>query len=827
MRSWLLVLLVGANMAAAVTVTVAATAMANEAGPVAGVFEVRLSQAQSSATVVQYVVGGTAVAGLHYEALPGTVVVPAGRTQAEVTVVPLFACALDANTVTLAAVSPSPSGPATVTILDADCYRVRITATQSTSSKSDPAALEGALTVSLSSALGVALRVPLVVGGTARPDVDYAALPPFVDLPAGATEARLVVRALAHGCDVPAQGPATVVVTMLATTNVQMVAADASATVTIIDKTPACTLSLRVLAPTTRLGAPAAAFEVRLNRAAEAAVTVAYAVRGTAVPGRHYVPLEGRLTLAPGVTRATISVTALEAPCGDGTDIRTVEVVLAATGDAQAVTLWHDARPCRISVVTASSTAFEVVVEEPLSQDVTVTLARSAQPGDAAEVPEKILIAAGTQRVSVPLLPRPACPATTQSVTLTLVTVNQPTLGVVSGGAATVSFNPCRLVSVAALAEASVLRVSLSSPAPEPVQVTFAVGGSAVAGLDYVALAASGTIVVPAGARSVDVGVTALRGCPTTALVTMELLATADYRVARVGNAASATLALATALHCVPVARDDVAVVSAAATTIVGSVVANDAASRFNLAGANASPPPANYLVTLVTSAAGPALLELQADGTYRFTLNQPLASACPVAQSAPRCELNGFLRSCCVLEYRYSLCETASASGACAQAMLRVALLQPEVNLFASMSVSPTAARVGDVVVVTATLANQGPDAATNAAIQLRLAAGLLLSGAGAGVDPSTLVWRVAAIAPGASVSTTLRALVQPAGPWTASMNVTALDQDTTCAGVLSATVALAGVAPDVAAASTRSGSTINFFFSRALQHYYSVRGG
>jgi subtilase family serine protease len=72
----------------AVTVT-ATTPNAHEAGLVPGVFTFSRGTAGPAALIVQYLIGGTAMAGSDYTALQGSVVIPAGATTATVTVVPV------------------------------------------------------------------------------------------------------------------------------------------------------------------------------------------------------------------------------------------------------------------------------------------------------------------------------------------------------------------------------------------------------------------------------------------------------------------------------------------------------------------------------------------------------------------------------------------------------------------------------------------------------------------------------------------------------------------------------------------------------------------
>jgi len=112
---------------AAPTATIAATtANANETGPTNGVFTITLNRASSSATTVNYTVGGTATSGSDYTALAGSVQIAAGSTTGTVTVTPVDDTTTESSetvVVTLASgtgYSVGTPGNATVNIADND-----------------------------------------------------------------------------------------------------------------------------------------------------------------------------------------------------------------------------------------------------------------------------------------------------------------------------------------------------------------------------------------------------------------------------------------------------------------------------------------------------------------------------------------------------------------------------------------------------------------------------------------------------------------------------------------------------------------------------------
>ena len=100
--------------------------LANEAGANPGEFLISCSGGASSALTVRYALGGTATNGSDYQALSGTVTIPAGATSAVVRVIPIDDRAVELPeivTLTLAAGAGygiGLPGSAVVTIADND-----------------------------------------------------------------------------------------------------------------------------------------------------------------------------------------------------------------------------------------------------------------------------------------------------------------------------------------------------------------------------------------------------------------------------------------------------------------------------------------------------------------------------------------------------------------------------------------------------------------------------------------------------------------------------------------------------------------------------------
>ena len=104
-------------------VTIAQTTDADEASMAAGAFTVSRGTATLGDLVVSYTIGGTAVADETYEALSGTVVIPAGATSATIAVTPIYSAAVQSDVTVIATLAAgaylagSPDS-ATVTVVN-------------------------------------------------------------------------------------------------------------------------------------------------------------------------------------------------------------------------------------------------------------------------------------------------------------------------------------------------------------------------------------------------------------------------------------------------------------------------------------------------------------------------------------------------------------------------------------------------------------------------------------------------------------------------------------------------------------------------------------
>jgi hypothetical protein len=196
------------------TVSVAAGGDAGEPDS-DGAFTITLSKTSATDTVVSYTVGGSATSGADYQALPGTVTIPAGQLAATIQVNAIDDLAIEGNeSVTLRldsivagdsaiAVDSSPASiaiiendvPLTVSVESSRATALeRFSATGSTDGAEPD--LDGLFVVRLNKVSATDTVVGYTVSGTATAGADYQALSGTVTILAGQLSADIPVRVL-------------------------------------------------------------------------------------------------------------------------------------------------------------------------------------------------------------------------------------------------------------------------------------------------------------------------------------------------------------------------------------------------------------------------------------------------------------------------------------------------------------------------------------------------------------------------------------------------------------------------------------------------------
>jgi hypothetical protein len=300
------------------SVTIAATTpTATEAGTVKGVFTVSRTGDTSAQLTVFYAVTGSATAGSDYATLTGSVTIPGGASAATIDVTPIDDASVEANEtviVTLAAAAEYTIGnpaAATVTIVSDDVLpSVSIAATTANATEAGPS--NGVFTVTRSGSTASALTVNYAVSGTATPVSDYGALSGSVTIPIGAPSATITVTPVN---DTLVETNETVIATLSAA-SAYTVGSPSSATVTIISD------DVNTNLPTVTVSAQTATahearrkngkFRISRTGSTATALTVLYAIGGTATAGSDYVALSGSVTIPAGATRADVLVTPID-----------------------------------------------------------------------------------------------------------------------------------------------------------------------------------------------------------------------------------------------------------------------------------------------------------------------------------------------------------------------------------------------------------------------------------------------------------------------------------------------------------------------------------
>jgi hypothetical protein len=338
-------------------------AVASEAGPDAGVFTVIRSGSTASALTVNYTISGTATPGSDYVALSGSVNIPAGAASASLTLTPLQDTGVEGTetvVMTLAAGSYTIGAPGAAQVMIADDdVTGQVISLHATDAVASEAGLDPSVfTVIRSGSTASALTVNYTISGTATPGSDYAALSGSVTLPPGAAAAKIAVSPVD---DLFVEGNETIALA-LANSSAYTIGTPNDATVTLADNdTGGQIISLIATDPvSSEAGLDPAVFTVARSGPTASALTVNYAISGTAAAGSDYVSLSGNVTIPAGASAAEIIVTPTDDLLAEGDE--TVSLTLAAgsytiaTPSSATVTLQDNDSLPTTTTVTLSAT---------------------------------------------------------------------------------------------------------------------------------------------------------------------------------------------------------------------------------------------------------------------------------------------------------------------------------------------------------------------------------------------------------------------------------------------------------------------------------------
>ena len=264
-------------------------------------------------------------------------------------------------------------------------------------------------------------------------------------------------------------------------------------------------------------------FKIGLNAPAPEALTVRYALGGTAQAGADYVSLPGSVVIPAGVSSASIPVSVLDDALVEGRETVILSVVsdpaYQLSSASATVTLFDNEQPT-LRIGASDSTAsepgsdggqFQMMLFPTLPTPLTVryVLGGTAQAGaDYVTLPGSVVIPAGVSSASIPVsvlddalvegretiilsvVSDPAYQVQTSGATITIHDDEQPTVSlvVVDPTASEPGMDTAQFKVVCLPAAASALTVS------------YTLSGKAQNGIDYALL--PGSVVIPAGATS-------------------------------------------------------------------------------------------------------------------------------------------------------------------------------------------------------------------------------------------------------------------------------------------------------------------------------------
>ncbi len=411
-----------------------------------------------------------------------------------------------------------------------------------------------------------ALTVNYAVTGTATADSDYVALGTSVTLPAGASTTTQTLTPLD---DALPESDETVILTLASGTGYTL-GSPASATVTILsDDLATPTVSVAATdTSATEAGLTTGTYTFTRTGDTAAALTVNYAVTGTATADSDYVALGTSVTLPAGASTTTQTLTPLDdaLPESDETVILTLAsgtgYTLGSPASATVTILSDDLATPTVSVAATDNTATEAGLTTgrytftrtgDTAADLTVNyrVTGTATAGsDYVALGTSVVIPAGKTRVTKTLTPKQdnlqELPETViltlkQSPNYAVGTPARATVTITSDETVTQTVTVKATDNTATEADLTTGRYTFTRTGDTSAALTvnYKVTGTATAGSDYVALGTS--VVIPAGKTRVTKTLTpkqdSLQELAETVILTLKQ--SPNYAV---GTPASATV---------------------------------------------------------------------------------------------------------------------------------------------------------------------------------------------------------------------------------------------------------------------------------------------
>jgi hypothetical protein len=540
---------------------------ASESGGDNGIFQVFRGGDTSLPLTVNFTMSGTATEGTDYTALGGSVVIPAGQSNANVTVVPIadgLSEGTETVTLTLA--------PGLYTILQASSsatLNINDGAPPNTVSviADDPDGYEegvdtGSFMISRAGIVTLPLTVSFTLTGVAANGTDYQTIPLTATIPVNTFFTRVLVRPIA---DALAEGTESVVLT-IAPGPYTVSATQPSATVTVHDGLAPSTVSITSPLVAYEIGPAPAPFVVSRNGGAmDVALTVNLTISGNATNGVDYEPIAATVVIPPGQSNVAIQlIPRLDAV----TEVQENAIVSIAPGpylisqfvNTATIAILDTAAPTVVSVLVTDPTGFEGGRDPAVFQlsrtgptdinlTVNFTLTGPAVNGtDYDLVPLSTVIPAGQTAAYVTIVPvTDGIFENIESVVLTLAA------GAYQGGTSTtaaLTISDANVPSIVAITaydaiasevgpNQAVFLVSRTGSTSTAVTVNFSRGGTSTAGVDYVHPGFN--FVIPEGEATTTLVITPIADAlaETSETVLITLIAGTGYTVQGAGATAT------------------------------------------------------------------------------------------------------------------------------------------------------------------------------------------------------------------------------------------------------------------------------------------------
>ena len=492
---------------------------------------------------VNYTLGGTTTAVADYSpALSGSITIPVGETTASLDInAPADSVIEVPETLILTVsanaaynVAAAPNNVATLTISDPAGQQSVVTIAVTDNETSERADYKGGgrFTLTRAGSIASAISVNILASGTATPGSDYTALPASVTIPAGQYTATFDVTVLD---DSEAEPDETVTATLQVGTGYTLGVTTSRDAIIYDDEPTQIRAEVGDSKCLEQASPDSGTIILRRLGSREAAITVPYAVTGTATNGTDYTSLSGSASISAGTSFATLTITPTNDSNVEGTETVTVT---AGTGTGYALA---DPASATLEIrddetVDVNVSVFDATCKEQASPDAgTFRLTRSASSASALTVNYTLTgtatngtdytlvagsatIPANQTTVDVTTTPtNDALAEGTESVILTLA-ANGAAYDLGDNRAQTMWIQDDESPSLTLAASDAnageadgastnpgLFTVTVSSAPASDLTVPYTIGGSALNGIDYARI--SGSAVIPAGQTSVTVPV--------------------------------------------------------------------------------------------------------------------------------------------------------------------------------------------------------------------------------------------------------------------------------------------------------------------------------